>query len=413
MVTTLPDYRKERIKIPPEQREGKIWSLEQKQLLIDSIYNGFDIPKIYFREDYTNPAIWYLIDGQQRVGSIIEFLKNKFSLSTGVSTIPERMWDRKFSQLNLEDRQKVNSFTLDAVLFSAEDETEEEDMFLRLNNGTPLNAAEKRNAITGAFRDSVKSLATHSFFKQKVNFPSKRYAHEAVAAQLSLIALRGGPTNLKGNDLKKIYKEKREYPDKADIETKVNRTLNLMNKVFKKKEAFMKKFYVISAFDILFYLDQNFALTNTITPIKIYKFFQEFERARYLNAEKSEDDKEFNSELNEFYDKTVNSPDSEDAVKTRHQILFKYFLAKFPNLQTKDKQRLFSGEQKLAIYYLSKGLCAGVRGFKCSNKGKSLSIEAGDFDHKKEFSMGGKTVVSNGQFLCKKCHICKTSLRGH
>lgn len=57
LISMLPDYFANTIKIPPEQREGKIWSLEQKQNLIDSIYNDYDIPKIYFRKDNKNPGI--------------------------------------------------------------------------------------------------------------------------------------------------------------------------------------------------------------------------------------------------------------------------------------------------------------------------------------------------------------------
>ena len=39
-------------------------------------------------------------------------------------------------------------------------------MFLRLQNGTILKAQEKRNAMTGAMRDFVKSVAQHPFFEK-------------------------------------------------------------------------------------------------------------------------------------------------------------------------------------------------------------------------------------------------------
>ena len=40
---------KEEINTSPEyQREGDIWTKEKKQLLVDSILNDSDIPKIYF-----------------------------------------------------------------------------------------------------------------------------------------------------------------------------------------------------------------------------------------------------------------------------------------------------------------------------------------------------------------------------
>ena len=40
---------KDEINISPEyQREGGVWTKEKKQLLIDSILNDYDIPKLYF-----------------------------------------------------------------------------------------------------------------------------------------------------------------------------------------------------------------------------------------------------------------------------------------------------------------------------------------------------------------------------
>lgn len=35
---------------PKYQREAGIWSKEKKQLFIDSLLNGFDVPKIYFHD---------------------------------------------------------------------------------------------------------------------------------------------------------------------------------------------------------------------------------------------------------------------------------------------------------------------------------------------------------------------------
>jgi len=45
------DYDKDSIDIEPEyQRTGDIWNKDKKQLLIDSILNNFDIPKLYFHK---------------------------------------------------------------------------------------------------------------------------------------------------------------------------------------------------------------------------------------------------------------------------------------------------------------------------------------------------------------------------
>ena len=50
---TLSWWRTRREKIdmdPPYQRRGRLWSASDKAYLIDSILNGYDIPKIYIAD---------------------------------------------------------------------------------------------------------------------------------------------------------------------------------------------------------------------------------------------------------------------------------------------------------------------------------------------------------------------------
>src|SRR5690349_17620688 len=73
------------IKDPEYQRNGDIWSLEKKQLLIDSIINRYDIPKLYFhkfeREEARRTGKTYaIIDGRQRLETIIHFMEDQFPL---------------------------------------------------------------------------------------------------------------------------------------------------------------------------------------------------------------------------------------------------------------------------------------------------------------------------------------------
>lgn len=408
LVSMLPDCRKNTIKIPPEQREGKIWSLEQKQNLIDSLYNDYDIPKIYFRKDSKTPSIWWLIDGQQRIESITEFLDNKYPLASDISSIPREVQGKKYKQLNPFDKDKIGSRTLDGILFEPDEESdEEEDMFLRLNNGTPLNAAEKRNAIKGEFRDSIKSLARHKFLKYKVSFSTKRYAYDAICAQLAAITLANGPTNCKGVALKKLYKDYKKFSEKKKLEAEIKKILNDMGKIFINKEPFMKRFYVVTIYTLLLFLSRHYSLNN-ITKPNIYKFFSDFEKQKIANTNLDDEDEGFKQDLFEFYEKSVNSPDGDDAIKARHSIITKRFLAYFKDLQLKDPQRNFTEEQKNAIYYLYDGKCTGVKGSSCSNKGKKLQLNDCEFDHIKEHDAGGTTTVGNGQLLCIGCHAYKT-----
>lgn len=71
-----------------------VWSLEQKQLLIDSIYNGIEIGKFLFRynswerleEMRIQEGQGYgmdCVDGKQRINAIVSFIRNEYPDSHG------------------------------------------------------------------------------------------------------------------------------------------------------------------------------------------------------------------------------------------------------------------------------------------------------------------------------------------
>jgi hypothetical protein len=57
-------------------QRGFVWSLQQKQALIESIMVGRPIPTI--SAIYTNDDIYQVIDGKQRLSTIISYLKDEF-----------------------------------------------------------------------------------------------------------------------------------------------------------------------------------------------------------------------------------------------------------------------------------------------------------------------------------------------
>ena len=71
---------REEIELEPDyQRIGGIWTREKRQLLIDSVLNGFDIPKFYFHM-FMPPITkagkkhrYAIIDGKQRLQAIWDF----------------------------------------------------------------------------------------------------------------------------------------------------------------------------------------------------------------------------------------------------------------------------------------------------------------------------------------------------
>jgi predicted HNH restriction endonuclease len=62
----------------------------------------------------------------------------------------------------------------------------------------------------------------------------------------------------------------------------------------------------------------------------------------------------------------------------------------------KDKRRIFTGTQRKEILYQQDNKCA-----RCHKKLDPRTVE---FDHKKPWASGGRTIIVNGRALCPNCH---------
>lgn len=250
---------------PPYQRSGDVWPLEKKQLLIDSILNDYDIPKIYFhsfsREQQQETNFTYaVIDGRQRLEAIWGFVDGKFALSSDFEYQKDPLI--KLKNLSYDDlakefpriRIQFDSFVLPIVEVITDDEDLIEDMFSRLNEAVTLNAAEKRNAFTGEAVLAIRTLTEHGFFKDKVKISNKRYQHHDMAAKLLFIEdslINQG----KLQDTKKTYLDrfvKQNINNSAQIKHLQNsceHTISQMSKCFLDKDSLL-----IASNIVLYYL---------------------------------------------------------------------------------------------------------------------------------------------------------------
>ena len=62
----------------PSYQRNAVWTNRQKSYLIDTILNGYPIPEIYIQEDIDEAghAMFIIVDGQQRLRAVLDFLDN-------------------------------------------------------------------------------------------------------------------------------------------------------------------------------------------------------------------------------------------------------------------------------------------------------------------------------------------------
>ena len=89
---------------PKYQRNGGIWTKEKKQLLIDSIINRYDIPKLYFhkfdrKKEQTAGKRYAIIDGRQRLETIWEFINGGIALAEDFQYLKDQLMIFQFYNL--------------------------------------------------------------------------------------------------------------------------------------------------------------------------------------------------------------------------------------------------------------------------------------------------------------------------
>jgi hypothetical protein len=387
--------RKPKIDPRPSYQRGPVWSKGKKQLLIDTILRGMDIPKLYLSAVNRPPYKYEVVDGQQRLRAIWEFCEEEYALSMDCDPVHgHEVAGKRFSELPNDLVDEVQSYDLSFVILEDATTEEVEEMFTRLNNGETLTAAEKRNALPGQMKEFVRELAIHPLF-QNVAFKNTRFAFDQVCAQMTSLESAGGPCDTKARALEKMYKDQVRFDKNGSVARKIKRVLNFLDNTFPEKTPELRKQNLVSLYMLVSELMEKYAITGKEAILN--EWFIQFEEKRQEEQEKAEDERD--SEWIRYQEKVLQAVDSKDSIEFRHKTLMSSFLSHCPDLELLDPQRGFTPEQRLAIFRKYNGICQ-----KC---GKQIRWDEFHADHMLPFSKGGKTVVANGQLLCVACNIAK------
>lgn len=174
-VKILVEKRHE-LEISPEFQRNNVWKSSQMSELVESILMGIPIPVIYLFEDRDGNK--QIVDGKQRITTIIDFQDDKFTLN-GLHVMPSYN-GKKFSTLPPKMRGAFEDYQLSFYIIQPPTpERVKYDIFDRVNRGgTQLTHQEMREALyMGKATDMLKYLREEngSFLKATGNsIPEKR-----------------------------------------------------------------------------------------------------------------------------------------------------------------------------------------------------------------------------------------------
>lgn len=196
VATIVNRIRSGDIDLQPDFQRGEVWSKTKKQRLIDSIMRDWHVPPIHVIEN-PNTRKQEVLDGQQRLASIRDFVDNQFPVAGSAEPLdPEiQALDGKFYKTLPEQwRRRFNQFTIRLFRIVDYNATEPAELFFRLNQPASLTGAEQRNAFFGRVREQIKALVKFlekwHIDRQYLGFTNSRMSYDDVLARTALVVQR-------------------------------------------------------------------------------------------------------------------------------------------------------------------------------------------------------------------------------
>jgi hypothetical protein len=193
------------------QRAQGLWPNASRSYFIDTILEGYPFPKMYFHEflDRKSKKVrTEIVDGQQRITTIYDFLGDKFALGKN----SQRFAGKKFSDLDEEIQDEFLLYTVATDVIRDAGTAQILQMFRRMNSYTlPLNAAEKRHSeFFGEFKDMVtRVLDNKSILADWEILTTRQIVRMADATFVAdlILAMEEGIVNTSDKKLHDLYKK--------------------------------------------------------------------------------------------------------------------------------------------------------------------------------------------------------------
>lgn len=211
--------------LQPKFQRRDVWSPKAKSHLIDTILRGLPIPIIFIRQNVDpqqRRTIREVVDGQQRLRSVIAFVHDEFSV---LKSQNPSFGGLNFSQLPSEIQQQFLNYEFSVDLLEGATDADVLDIFARLNTyAQKLTQQELLNAeFFGEFKQIVYTLGyEHLEFWRSSGIlrdnQIMRMAEAELTSELLVIMLAGIQ-----NRREKIREFYEKYDDKFSARKKIQK----------------------------------------------------------------------------------------------------------------------------------------------------------------------------------------------
>lgn len=278
-------HEKKELELSPKYQRNSVWNEKAKSYLIDTIVRGLPIPPIFMRQRVdvnTKTTNREIIDGQQRVRSILEYVVSE---SYAIKRSHNRLFGgKKYSELDPDTQEAILEYEILAEVVTEKDESVIYDMFARLNsNNIVLNSQEIRNSkYWGEFKVLVYRLSS----KYRDFFLSSKLLSDSDCARMRdselinsmLILLLEGIVEETPTYIENVYKKyDRDFAESDVVETQFCAIMDIIEGVYRyfngTPGCFKNKNYFFTMYCVL--ANQMYGIKNDSTLSRISVFSEE------------------------------------------------------------------------------------------------------------------------------------------
>ncbi|WP_053392893.1 DUF262 domain-containing protein [Leptotrichia sp. oral taxon 212] len=284
------DFKNGTLIVDNSYQRKAVWGIKDNIRLIETILLNLIIPEIFLWDANTDPetgkTITHIVDGQQRVKAISEFIAGQYKLEEKylIEENIKKVYSGKYFE-DLDDDVKTNIWAYEMSIVNLDRKFKIEDvkkMFQRLNlTDYILTEQEKRKSLGSAFGKTAEKISNDVFWKDyKIfNVSDIRRMKDIEYCSSILLLIREGivdqTSNKNSEKLNQMYKDfSREYKDSKIDSEKVYESMTLIRKLAKINDFTKKKIQMYTLFCVTSdFLEQHIVITSEMS--NLFELFTE------------------------------------------------------------------------------------------------------------------------------------------
>jgi hypothetical protein len=153
-------YEREKLDLDPPYQRKSVWSINDRRYFLNTIFSGFPTPALFVHRTMEDgKAVYHIVDGKQRLETIIKFAGNEFPLGDDFND--ERLDKKRFRDLDVDMKNTFWNYQLIVEQLTSAENNYIREIFDRVNRNTrKLTRQEIRHArFEGWFAARVDSEA--------------------------------------------------------------------------------------------------------------------------------------------------------------------------------------------------------------------------------------------------------------